>query len=208
MKIPKIIFKYSGAYNRFHKEWLKAYASEEFKSHNRKFSSAEKELKVLDNYKRRVCTVWNNHEKDILQELSEISSLNWEEEIIECYIVYVGMTISNPLTMHTFKEDSDFVDFLTHEMIHRLFMEPENLKRTKTAWKYIDRKYRNESEKTRLHIPIQALHNHIFLKFFNKERLERHIKKFNYFPDISRAWQIVQKEGYQNILREFTKRIR
>jgi hypothetical protein len=87
----------------------------------------------LDNYKKRVCAVWNKYEKDILQELSEISGLNWEEEIIECYIVYVGLSMSNPLTMHTFKEDSDFVDFLTHEMIHRLFMQPENLRRTKTA---------------------------------------------------------------------------
>lgn len=207
MKIPKIVFNCSGIYNRFHKQWLEAYASEEFKKHNKKFSSAEKELKVLDNYKRRVCAVWNKYEKNILQELSEISGLNWEEERIECYIVYVGLTMSNPLTMHTFKEDSDFVDFLTHEMIHRLFMQPENLKRAKTAWKYIDRKYKNESKKTRIHIPLLAFHVHIFLKIFHKERLEKHIGKFS-SGDYRRAWQIVRQEGYENIIREFKRRIR
>jgi cephalosporin-C deacetylase-like acetyl esterase len=46
------------------------------------------------------------------------------------------------------------------------------------------------------------------LKFFNEKRLKRDIEQISFLPDYKRAWEIVQNDGYKNIIREYTKRIK
>jgi hypothetical protein len=75
------------------------------------------------------------------------------------------------------------------------------------AWKYIERKYKNESFKTRIHIPLHAIHTHIYLKFFGEERLRRDVEAISFLPDYKRSWEIVQKEGYKKIIQEFVKQV-
>ncbi len=109
--------------------------------------------------------------------------------------------------MPVYKKYSDyFIDVLIHELIHNLFIQ--NFERTKKAWQYFHRKYKKEPETTRIHIPLHAIHSHIYLKFYSEKRLKRDIKLISRLPAYKKSWQIVQKEGYQNIIREFVKRIK
>lgn len=211
MPIPKIIFRYSPIYNKF---WRKIAKDRE------KPKKSLSKRKIL-NYIKSVERLWRKDEKKILKEISKITKLKWQEEQIYCYIIERGVSISEPITILMFKDLSFFVDVLTHELIHRIFATKGNYKKSKKAWDYIHRKYKNETKRTRTHIVIQAIHAHIYLKFYDEGRLKRdiqwHILKSKKISsrkdhllspkDYIRAWKIIQKAGYQKIINEFRKRI-
>ena len=60
---------------------------------------------------------------------------------------------------------------------------------------------------TKNHIFVHALHKEIYLKLFDEKRLKRDIEKCQKHEDYKRAWEIVEKEGYKNIIKEFRMRI-
>ena len=88
-----------------------------------------------------------------------------------------------------------------------MFIQRGNIEKSKKAWDYINRKYRKEPLTTRIHIPLHAIHSHIYLKFFDKKRLIRDIKLISFLPEYKKSWEIVQREGYEKIIEEFKRRI-
>ena len=200
MMTPKIIFRYSRVYDA----WIKGavIGKEKFR-----IPSKRTARKIL-NYIRKIEKIWKKNKEEILKEISRITKLPWKEDVIYCYVIEKGnFGLSDPLTLPIKKKLNIFIDFLIHELIHRIFATRENFQTSKKAWDYIYRKYKNENEKTKIHILIQAVHNHIYLRFYNEKRLKRDIQWASSKRDYKRAWQIVQKEGYQKIIEEFRKRI-
>lgn len=198
--LPKINFRYSSVYDGF----LKANVLGKRKF---KYPTSRTKRKIL-NYIKKVEKLWRKDEKKILREISKITKLPWRERVIYCYIIEKGnFGLHDPLTQPIHKKLDVSLDFLVHELIHRIFASGENLKKSNKAWNYIYRKYKNESKNTKIHIVIHAIHSHIYLKFFNTKRLKRDIKWAVPHGDYRRAWQIVQKGGYRKIINEFTKRI-
>ncbi|UZE93066.1 MAG: hypothetical protein ACKKMV_02755 [Candidatus Nealsonbacteria bacterium] len=195
---PKIVFKYSWIYDQNWKEWIKIY--------KKKVKNYPSTRKIL-NYIKKIERLWRKEEKKVLQELSKITHLQWKEKSIICYVVGKCRPFSVPLTMSVYENypEDYFIDVLIHELIHNLFYQ--NYKRTEKGWEYIYRKYKKESGKTKHHILLHAIHSHIYLKFYDKKRLKRDIDSLP-ISDYKRSWQIVQKEGYQNIITEFVKRIK
>ena len=194
MNTPKIIFKYSWIYDQTWKEGLIGKKSKKYPSSKR-----------ILNYIKKVQKLWRKDEKKVLLELSKISHLDWKSKFIYCYVVGRCRPFSDPLTMPVYEKHPDyFIDILTHELIHNLFIQ--NFKRMKRSWQYFYRKYKKETERTKHHILLHAIHSHIYLKFYGEKRLKRNVS----FPirDFKKSWQIVQNEGYKNIIREFIKRIR
>ncbi len=199
MKISKVIFRYSWVYDQ---SWS------EKKKGNAKTENYPSQRKVL-NYIKKVEKIWKKDEKKILTELSRITGLKWKEDKIICYVIGKCIPFSDPLTIPVYDKYPDyFIDILTHELIHQLFIQNEDLKQLKKAWKYTGKKYKNESQKTKIHIPLHDIHSHIYLKFFNEKRLKRDIKWISFLPDYKKSWEIVQKEGYKNIIKEFKNRIK
>ena len=197
---PKIIFKYSWIYDQNWKEWIKIY--------KRKISEYPTTGRVL-NYIKKVEKLWRKDEKKILGELSKASGLRWKSKFIYCYVVGKCIPFSDPLTLPVYDKYPDyFIDTLIHELIHQLFTQQGNIEKSEKAWIYINRKYKKESHETRIHIPLHAIHSHIYLKFFNEKRLNRDIKSISFLPHYKKSWKIVREEGYQYILEEFTKRIK
>ena len=197
---PKIIFKYSWIYDQKWKEWIKTY--------ERKTGRYPGTNRIL-NYTKKVEKLWRRDEKKILGELSEITGLKWKSEFIHCYVVGRCIPFSDPLTLPVYDKYPDyFIDTLIHELIHQLFTQEGNEKKSEKARNYINRKYRKEPTKTRIHIPLHAFHSHIYLKFFNEKRLNRDIKLISHLPEYKRSWEIVQKDGYEKIMGEFKKRIK
>lgn len=192
---PKIIFKYSWIYDQTWKDgWLM--------KRKKKWPSSKK----ISNYIKKIEKLWRKEEKNVLRELSKVAHLKWKSKSIDCYIVGKCRPFSCPLTMPVYEKYPDyFIDVLIHELIHNLFIQ--NPKETKKAWQYFERKYKKESQITKYHIVLHAIHSHIYLKLYNEKRLKRDIKLTHRFSDYKKSWQIVQKEGYGNIIDRFVERI-
>ena len=202
MNVPRIIFKYSRIYDEF----LRLMRKDEDKNYPSR--------KEILNYIKEVIEIWSKDESRIFKEVSKVIGLEWKEKFIYCYIVTEGkFSLSDPMTLVVYRKGSFrdldvFVDYLVHESIHRIFSARDNFLSCKEAWDYINRKYKKETRKTRIHIMVHAVHEHIYLKFYSKKRLERDIKWAKKHKDYRRAWEIVQGEGYDNIIKEFKKRIK
>ena len=195
MNYPKIVFKYSWIYDQTWKEGLIGKKSKKYPSSRR-----------ILNYIKKVEKLWRKEKKRVLLELSKITHLGWKSKVIYCYVVGRCRPFSDPLTMPIYEKYPDyFIDVLTHELIHQLFIQNE--KELEKSWHYIWRKYKRETDNTKIHIPLHAIHSHIYYKFFNEKRIKRDIKFISFLPDYKKSWQIVQKEYYQNIINEFVKRV-
>lgn len=196
--VPKIEFRYSWIYDQRYrnspgiKEFLK-------KSNLEKYPSETK----VKNYVKRMEKEWKKCGKRILKELTVITGLKWNEEIIICYVVGIGRPFSDPLTMKLFKNKNDFIDTLIHELIHQLFIQKINRLKIRKYLKYRNRKYRNESIITRNHILLHSIHKKLYLKFFDKRRLNNDIKKCQNWEDYKSSWEIVEKTGADNMIRKF-----
>ncbi len=199
MKTPKVIFTYSWIYDENLREWMKIYP------HMKKWPTLSYE-KVIS-FMKKMEKKWRKDEKKVLSELSKVSGLKWKMKSVKCYVVNKSVPFSDPLTMPVRRPDR-FIDTLAHEMIHQLFIQEGNMDRARKSWDYIFDKYKKESRTTKIHIPLHAIHEAIFRKFYPKKRLENEIRLMGSHKDYQRSWEIVQKEGYQNIIKEFRKRLK
>ena len=192
--MTKIVFKYSWIYDDHFMEIAK---------NKERYPSLER----IEAFIKRAEKLWRKDEKRILAELPRITRLKWKEEKITCYVVGKCIPFSEPLTLPIMENYPDyFIDVLVHELLHQLLFV-QNEEETKEAWDYIFKKYRKGAVNTKIHIPVHAFHSHIYLKFFGERRMKRDIKLISFLPDYKKSWEIVQKEGYRNIMNEFAKRI-
>lgn len=201
MNYPKINFIYSLIYDGI---WRGNLLTVNKRSVDADYPSPRK----IQNYLKAVNKLWSRDEKTVLTELSKISRLKWKERNISCYVVGKCIPFSDPLTVSIHNKPPDnFIDILIHELIHRLFIQDGNLKKSANSWSYFEKRYKKESKITKNHIVLYAIHSHIYLEIFKKERLKRDIESISFIPAYKRAWEIVQTVGYKNIISEFTSRI-
>ncbi len=111
---------------------------------------------------------------------------------------------SDPLTLRIYNKTDYCVDVLIHELIHQLLTQNEA--GNWNVWKYFHEKYKAESFKTRIHIPVHAIHWYIYLKFFSEKRLKRDIELDSKHFEYKKSWDIVAKEGYLNIIQNLKER--
>jgi len=151
---------------------------------------------------------WRKIEKKILKELSCVTGLKWQESHIYIYITSGVVCFSSPLTM-TILDDIDFMlDTLVHELIHRIISENENWQIIEKRWNKLIGKHKRESLNVRIHVPIHAIHKHIFLKFFNQKRLETEIERVKDDKDYARAWALVEKQDHKEIIKALNPRFK
>ena len=192
---PKIIFKYSWIYDKNMEQWSKSYRTW-------KYPSSEETLRYI----KKIEPLWRKYESQVLKELAKVTGLSWKEKSITAYVVGSCRPFSDPLTLRVMKDTNAFIDTLIHESIHQLFIQEGNIKTWKKGWGYTYRKYKKESETTRIHIPLHAIHEHIFRKFFDEKRLQSELNSVADSPDYKRTWEIVQKNGYKNIIQAMRER--
>src|SRR5207302_6251719 len=102
-----------------------------------------------------------------------------------------GRAFSDPLTILIRPKDPTlFIDYLIHELIHQIFIQKDNYRHSKQAWEYINKTYHQESQITRNHIPLHAIHTQIYKTFYGEERLQRDINQAKEIgaTDYIQAW--------------------
>lgn len=197
-QIPKVIFRFSEVYNQ---EWRYIFDS---KKREMKYPSDD----VIRKYIDKVEKLWKRVEQKMLTELTDLTGLKWDEREVICYVVGWVTPFADPLTLPVYKDDLGynhdyFVDILTHELIHRLQTQDSNRYKMKKYWAYADKKYAKETFESMAHISVNAIHAHLIKEIFDDQRLEFNIRLMKDLPDYKSAWEIVLKEGYKSIIKEF-----
>ena len=110
--------------------------------------------------------------------------------------------MSHPLIIKSGYPPDKFVDVLIHELIHRL-IDSNGLGRI--AYK-VKKKYVNESGFVKAHIIIHAILKYIYLDILKQpywlNRSLLSLKKHR-TDEYSRAWEIVEQDGYRKIISDF-----
>lgn len=159
--------------------------------------------KILDAHVRKMEREWAKHGRKILREIVRVTRLKWREKEIVCYITAGVIPYSDPLTLNLRSD----IDTLTHELIHRILSDPENWKRIKYNWMKLMKKYKDEPQKTKTHVIVHSIHAAILEKLFGENRLINE-KKAVRDPKYIRSWEIVDLDGYENIIKELTVGLR
>ncbi len=196
---PRVIFIYSSVYD---KKWRRGELGSKRKDNA--YPSAEE---ILD-YVRKAEKEWRREEARVMMEISRITSLNWAEEKIDCFVVGRCRAFALPTTLQIYEGDYQrFIDVLTHELIHRIFSSEENRKKIKRAWDYFNKKYSKESRVTRVHVVVYAVHTHLYKEFGMEHRIAENVKRVSYKPDYKRSWEIIKENGYKTIIEELRRNI-
>lgn len=162
---------------------------------------------LFDKRIRALEKLWKEWGRKMLRELETVTKLSWHELDITCYITAGVISYSDPLTITVRKNAYSMFDTLTHELIHRILSEPENYKIIHRNWCSLMTLYQSEKLGARTHAVIHAIHTHILKKFFGMRRLKKEMERIRH-PNYIRAWNIVKRDGYQNIIAALTKGLR
>ena len=195
--IPKIEFRYSSIYDEKYKNNERIIES--LKKENRQFPS-EKEI---SDYIKKIEIIWKKEGSKVLKEISNEYGLKWTENKVICYIVGIGKPFSDPLTIMMYDDVKRFIYILSHELIHQITIQNKGNYNLKKWSEYIEKRYSKEKIITLRHILLHAVHYKIYLVLNKKEIFDKNINLDIERLDYKRSWQIVQEEGYKNIIKKF-----
>lgn len=184
MNIPKIIFRNSAIFD-----------SKLLRDQNWKRPEQEK----IDAFVSKIKSEWELVGDKILEEMSLVTKLPWQEEDITCYVTYGVNSFSHPLTINMVSTIHD----ITHELIHCILSPLEKQAIFKQNWSRLMGQYDRETNSCKTHIAVHAVHAHILEKIFGLETLKEIGKSDS--PDYKESWEIVYRDGYENIIAELTK---
>lgn len=164
----------------------------------------EEVFKRIENYKKE----WSKYETKILKGICAVLNLKFKRNAIDVYIVSGNpRQLSAPIVIKSSFNPDEFVDSLTHELIHTLF--GDNGRRVPISiW---DEMFPEETKSVKSHVVVHSVLKYIYLDILKDEkRLERNIESSRKHDtnDYLRAWEIVQKEGYIEIIKKFKNKIR
>jgi hypothetical protein len=146
---------------------------------------------------------WKPFEKQILAGLTEIIGASYRQNIIDVYIAPWFNAFSDPLVVGVTREPDEFIDILTHELIHRILTDNSSIKpKTNLISKWEKLFGRQKSLTTLVHIPVHSVHKAIYLDVLKeKSRLLRDINscRKHGHKDYVQAWDYVEKHDYKKI---------
>ena len=203
MELPKIRIKY----NRFLDPIFTFYCKNNPELKERGWNDwippeKEKILERVKNYKEE----WTKYENIILSKICNLLSLNFKRNIIDAHIVSGNSRqFSDPIVIKSGFSPDEFVDVLTHELLHVLFQDNIDIFPTKI----LDEMFPDESKTAKNHIITHAVLKFLYIDTLKESnRLERNIlnSKKHSSSDYTRAWEIVEEKGYRELVADLKKR--
>jgi hypothetical protein len=162
--------------------------------------SDEEYAQIVKNY----IEAWLPYEEKILTSMEEILGLQFRQEMIDVYIAPWFSAFSDPLVIGVRLSPDEFIDTLTHELLHRLLTDNTLVSTELFLLPEWEKLFGKELTFTALvHIPVHAVHKAIYLDVLKEpERLVRDIEnnKSNQAIDYIAAWEYVNKNDYNEII--------
>lgn len=159
-----------------------------------KLRSHEEYEKYASQYKEW----WMTYEKQILQGMSDVLGLEFKQNAIDVHVAPFFYAFSDPLVLGVqFDSQEKLVLNLTHELLHKLFVDNTTHDDTKTVdeWKEMFGDYEFVAL---VHIPVYAMLHEIFIDIVKRpEILDTEIRKTKPYKD---AWAYVRHNGYKAII--------
>lgn len=146
---------------------------------------------------------WQQYEQRIITAMCEVLDIEFNQNIIDVYIVPFGNSFSDPMVISTKYSSNRAVDVLTHELIHRLLTDNNKLpmkdgRKLSQHWQEL---FGDHPFRVQTHIPVHAMLEYIFTDVLHEpERLERDIEFCKNFEPYDQAWTYVKQVGYMTIL--------
>lgn len=204
MKIPSVKIKY----NKFLDPLARCYFQHRFKLTLLENKNKNEDIKdTVAAYIKE----WRKYEKITIMAIQNFLSLEFRRNIIDVHIVeIINRSFSNPLVFDTRNKPSEFVDKLIHELIHVILQENNDV----ASWESVDwleKKFPKESRVTRNHIIVHAVLKKVYLEILKEpERLGANMtrSKKHSSTDYTRAWDIVDKQGADYLLKKFKQEYR
>jgi hypothetical protein len=200
VKLPEIRIKnawllYENASQHLHELWGK----------DEHLSTYEEVDAIVHAYQK----AWAPFEAQILTAMTELLDLDFRQNVIDVYIAPWFNAFSDPLVIGVTKQSDEFIDVLTHELIHRLLIDN---KMSPHDSLFADEWYtlfgKNHSFNTLIHIPVHAVHEAIYLDVLKMpERLERDKQNVTNSDntDYIQAWEYVDTHGHDIIIDQLKK---
>ena len=151
-------------------------------------------------------TAWQEYEAKILPALEKILGAAFRQPIIDVHTVPGIRDMSDPLIMNFMTEPDEFVDRLTHELIHKLLTDNTaySLNDTnKPTWlgNEWQKLFGDHDFDTLIHIPVHAIHKHVYLDILKEpERLKRDLEGTADNKPYAEAWKYVSEHDYKKII--------
>ncbi len=147
---------------------------------------------------------WKPYESKILKGMTDIIDLSFRQHIVDVYIAPWFHAFSDPMVIGVMRSPDEFIDVLTHELLHRLLTDSTLLSHeTKLLDEWKKLFGANNSFVTTVHIPVHAIHKAIYLDVLgDASRLERDIAQNvkHQAKDYIAAWDYVQDKDYREII--------
>lgn len=148
---------------------------------------------------------WTHIGNTVLTAMQEVLGLSFQRNIIDVHIVSgLSRSFSNPLVIKSGYSPRDFIGVLIHELIHILCSDNQNIIPAPKDI-YSD----DETMLTKNHIIVHAVLKYLYLDVLKEsELLTASIasSKIHSTNDYSRAWEIIDKEGYLEVINQFKKK--
>jgi hypothetical protein len=152
------------------------------------------QIKVLERY-------WKLYGHKVEKALKDVTGLKFKTKEIKCYL-NSQFSISDPLSIKMQLDFDDLKETFVHELIHVLLTD-NYVGVSKKKWdSFYKGKYQNETSLCRSHIAVHAIHL-LVNRMLNPKR-EQMLITATKQEDYKRSWDIVFRDGPENIVEMFT----
>lgn len=172
--------------------------------------SDEQCLEWAENYRK----AWVEKESDILSAMQEFTGLEFYKNVIDVSLAANIIPKSDPLIISFRSSADEFVDLLTHELIHVLLTDNKILTlqgqernfELLTEWKSM---FAGESDFTTLvHIPVYAIQKKIMLEI--QKQPSRVLRDREFMSKIGadsyvKSWDYIEANGHEVIINKLKK---
>ena len=156
----------------------------------------------------RLLTIWKKQEKKIIKGLEKITGLSFLRNYIDIFLINPdnAPSISHPAIVKVDDNENKTIRTIIHELIHSLMWDNKE----KVNWSAkIHKLFKNENRKTAIHIAVHAILEAVYTDILKKpDDIIKDIKESQKRSDYKRAWEIVKKEGYKNIIDKLKSSLR
>jgi hypothetical protein len=167
-------------------------------------------LRSFDEYTeivKKYAEWWKDDGDKIIRELCRITELEFYQNTIDVYVAPWFYAFSSPMVLGvTFSSKNQFINTLTHEIIHRLLTDNTTYSREYDFLQLWRSLFGDHHEwNTLVHIPVHAIMQKLYIDVLNRpDLLELDKKDLNEHGDKEylAAWGYVEQQGYEDIIRK------